>query len=122
MARLVVVCTTSETEARKIAAMLVSHRLNPVICDRTDILRNGDRHPLRSAHIGGGPQFPPGPSNSGKKREEAVQGRRRYARSNRQSSIPTTSRALATFSGGGSWAEPVLKTSHRRIPSERVGP
>ena len=58
MARLVVVCTTSETEARKIAAMLVSHRLNPVICDRTDILRNGDRHPLRSAHIGGCSRFP----------------------------------------------------------------
>ena len=39
MAKLVVVCKTSETEAHKIAAMLVSHRSNPVIFDRTDILR-----------------------------------------------------------------------------------
>ncbi len=38
MAKLVV-CKTSEVEAHKIAAMLVSHRLNPVIFDRTDILR-----------------------------------------------------------------------------------
>ncbi len=35
----------------------------------------------------------------------AVQGRRRCARTRRQSRIPTASRALATFSGGGSWAE-----------------
>jgi len=49
------------------------------------------------------------------RREEAVQGRRRCARTRRRSSIPTTSRVLATFSGGGSWAEPLLKTAHRRI-------
>ncbi len=48
-------------------------------------------------------------------RPRAVQGRRRYARARRRSRIPTTSRALATFSGGGSWAEPLLKTAHRRI-------
>ncbi len=45
----------------------------------------------------------------------AVQGRRRSARTRRRSSIPTTSRALATFSGGGSWAEPLWETAHRRI-------
>jgi hypothetical protein len=35
MAKLVVVCKTSEDEAHKIAARLVSHRLNPVIFDST---------------------------------------------------------------------------------------
>jgi hypothetical protein len=45
----------------------------------------------------------------------AVQGRSRYARTRRRSSIPTVSRPLATFSGGGSWAERLLKTAHRRI-------
>ena len=48
-------------------------------------------------------------------RTRAVQGRRRYARTCRRSGIPTTSHALATFSGGGSWAEPLLQTAHRRI-------
>jgi hypothetical protein len=43
-----------------------------------------------------------------------------YARARRRSSIPTTSRLLPTFSGGGSWAEPLLQTAHRRIPAERV--
>ena len=42
-------------------------------------------------------------------RTRAVQGRRRYARTRRRSSIPTTSRSLATFSGGGSWAEPFCR-------------
>jgi hypothetical protein len=50
----------------------------------------------------------------------AVQGRGRCARARRQSSIPTTSHALATFSGGGSWAESLLQTAHRRIPTEGV--
>ncbi len=50
----------------------------------------------------------------------AVQGRRRYARAHRRSRIPTTSRSLATFSGGGSWAEPLWKAAHRRIPAEGV--
>jgi hypothetical protein len=50
----------------------------------------------------------------------AVQGRRRYARTRRRSSIPTTSRPLPTFSGGGSWAEPLWKTAPRRIPTEGV--
>jgi hypothetical protein len=50
----------------------------------------------------------------------AVQGCRRYARTRRRSWIPTTSRALATFSGGGSWAEPLWKTAPRRIPTEPV--
>jgi hypothetical protein len=50
----------------------------------------------------------------------AVQGRRRYARARRRFSILTASRALATFSGGGSWAEPLWKTAHRRIPTEGV--
>jgi hypothetical protein len=50
----------------------------------------------------------------------AVQGRRRYARTRCRSSIPTTSRSLPTFSGGGSWAEPPLKTAHKRIPTEGV--
>jgi hypothetical protein len=45
----------------------------------------------------------------------AVQGCRRYARTCRWSSIPATSRSLATFSGGGSWAERCLQTAHRRI-------
>ncbi len=53
-------------------------------------------------------------------RTRAVQGRRRYARTRRRSGIPSTSRALATFSGGGSWAEPLWKTAHRRIPTEGV--
>jgi len=53
-------------------------------------------------------------------RTRAVQGRRRYARARRRSSTPTTSRALGTFSGGGSWAEPFLKTAHKRIPTERA--
>jgi hypothetical protein len=52
--------------------------------------------------------------------QRAVRGRGRYARTRRRSSIPTTSRSLATFSGGGSWAEPLLKTAHRRIPTEAV--
>jgi len=63
---------------------------------------------------------PMGVAGGVKKREEAVQGRGRYARARRRSSIPTTSRALAKFSGGGSWAEPPLKTAHRRIPAEGV--
>jgi hypothetical protein len=50
----------------------------------------------------------------------AVQGRRQCARVERESSIPTTSRSLPTFSGGGSWAEPLLETAHSRIPSEGV--
>ncbi len=50
----------------------------------------------------------------------AVQGCRRYARTRRRSRIPTTSRALATFSGGGSWAEPLLQTAHKRIRTEGV--
>jgi hypothetical protein len=50
----------------------------------------------------------------------AVQGRGRYARTRRRSSIPTTSRPLPTFSGGGSWAEPLWQTAHRRIPTEAV--
>ena len=53
-------------------------------------------------------------------RTRAVQGRRRYARTRRRSRLPTTSRALATFSGGGSWAEPLGKTAPRRIPTEAV--
>jgi hypothetical protein len=53
-------------------------------------------------------------------RTRAVQGRRRYARTGRPSGIPTTSRSLATFCGGGAWAEPLLQTAHRRIPTERV--
>ncbi len=53
-------------------------------------------------------------------RTRAVQGRRRYARTRRRSSIPTTSRPLPMFSGGGSWAEPLLQTAHRRIPTEGV--
>ncbi len=47
--------------------------------------------------------------------KRAVQGGRRYARARRQSRIPTASHALATFSGGGSWAEPLLQTAPRRI-------
>jgi len=47
--------------------------------------------------------------------EEAVQGRGRYTRTRRRSSIPTRSRPLPAFSGGGSWAEPLLKTAHGRI-------
>ncbi len=50
----------------------------------------------------------------------AVQGRRRYTRARRWSSIPTASRPLPTFSGGGSWAERCLKTARRRIPTEGV--
>jgi hypothetical protein len=50
----------------------------------------------------------------------AVQGRRRYARTWRRFSVPTTPHALATFSGGGSWAEPLLQTAHGRIPTEGV--
>jgi hypothetical protein len=50
----------------------------------------------------------------------AVQGRRRYARTRCRSSIPTTSRPLPRFSGGGSWAEPLWKTAHKRIPAEGV--
>jgi hypothetical protein len=50
----------------------------------------------------------------------AVQGRRRYARTRHRSSIPTMSCPPPTFSGGGSWAEPFLKTAHRRIPAEPV--
>jgi hypothetical protein len=50
----------------------------------------------------------------------AVQGRRRQARTRRWSSIPTTARSLPAFSGGGSWAEPLGKTAHRRIPGEGV--
>jgi hypothetical protein len=53
-------------------------------------------------------------------RTRAVQGRRRYARTRRRSSIPTTARALVTCSGGGSWVEPLLQTAHRRIPTEPV--
>ena len=48
-------------------------------------------------------------------RTRAVQGCRCCARTRRRSSIPTTLRALATFSGSGSWAEPFLQTAHRRI-------
>jgi hypothetical protein len=48
-------------------------------------------------------------------RTTAVQGCRRYARTRRRSSIPTTSCPLPTFSGGGSWAEPFLQTAHKRI-------
>jgi hypothetical protein len=33
---------------------------------------------------------------------------------------PRASRALATFSGGGSWAEPLWKTAHSRAPTEGV--
>jgi hypothetical protein len=51
----------------------------------------------------------------------AVQGRRRYARARRRSRIPTASRPLPTFSGGGSWAEPLLQTAHRRIPPPARG-
>jgi hypothetical protein len=50
----------------------------------------------------------------------AVQGRRRYARTCHWSRIPMASRALAAFSGGGSWAEPVGKTAHKWIPAEGV--
>jgi hypothetical protein len=50
----------------------------------------------------------------------AVQGCRRYACTRRRSSIPTASRPLPTFSGGGSWAGPFLNTAHRRIPTEGV--
>ena len=50
----------------------------------------------------------------------AVQGRRRCACTRRRSSIPTASRSLPTFSGGGSWAEPLWKTAHRWIPMEGV--
>jgi hypothetical protein len=39
-----------------------------------------------------------------------------YARTRRRSGIPTTSRSLPRFSGGGSWAEPFWKTAHQRIP------
>jgi len=53
-------------------------------------------------------------------RARAVQGRRRYARTRRRFSMPTTSRALAAFSGGGSWAEPLWQTAHKRIPAEGV--
>ena len=42
-------------------------------------------------------------------RTRAVQGRRQYARVERKSSIPTTSRPLPTFSGGGSWAVPLFE-------------
>jgi len=48
-------------------------------------------------------------------RTRAVQGRRRCARTRRRSSLPTTARALATFAGSGSWAEPFWQTAHRRI-------
>jgi hypothetical protein len=54
------------------------------------------------------------------RREEAVQGRRQYTRLERESSIATTSRSLPRFSGGGSWAEPLWKAAHRRIPTEGV--
>ncbi len=53
-------------------------------------------------------------------RTRAVQWRRCYARTCRPSSIPSTSRSLPTFSGGGSWTEPLLKTAHQRIPTEGV--
>ena len=59
-------------------------------------------------------------SRRSQKREEAVQGRGRCARTRCRSSIPTTSRPLRTFCGGGSWAEPLLQTAHWRIPSEAV--
>jgi hypothetical protein len=51
----------------------------------------------------------------------AVQGRRPCARARCRSRIPTTSRAFATFSGGGSWAESLWKTAHRRIPPPARG-
>ncbi len=53
-------------------------------------------------------------------RTRAVQGCRRYACARLGSSTPTTPRSLPAFPGGGSWAEPFLKTAHKRIPTERV--
>jgi hypothetical protein len=51
----------------------------------------------------------------------AVQGRKRYALARRQSRIPTTSRPLATFSGGGSWAEPFGRRPIGGFPRRRGG-
>jgi hypothetical protein len=48
-------------------------------------------------------------------RTRAVQGGGRYAHARWRSSIPATSRPLPTSSGGGSWAEPLWMTAHRRI-------
>ena len=64
-------------------------------------------HPVL-AYLGALPQEASKSPEAGgvKRREEAVQGRGRYARIRRRSSIATTSHSLATFSGGGSWAEP----------------
>jgi len=52
--------------------------------------------------------------------QEAVQGGERYAATRHRSSIPTTPLRLPGFSGGGSWAEPLSKTAHRRIPTEEL--
>jgi hypothetical protein len=38
----------------------------------------------------------------------------------RAAALRATSRSLPTFSGGGSWAEPLWKTAHQRIPTEGV--
>ncbi len=83
-------------------AGIINHRPSSLLASPTTILPS---------------HFSVPPANMGTR---AVQGRTRYARARRQSRIPITSRALATFSGGGSWAEPLWQTAHRRIPTEGV--
>jgi hypothetical protein len=44
----------------------------------------------------------------------------RASQPRRTAALRATSPPLPTFSGGGSWAEPFVKTAHRRIPTEGV--